>query len=264
MAKETTKAPHSCLPTPNPSLPDHGTKKSQKARAATLARCLTLAGSALLAWDVFKGELTILAQNHSEGIAGAATVALAITILLISRMATMGNGVPPDHLPSGPIDAEIIEKFPESKTALIWLRNEINYYRYFALRSLRLHWTFKLPSLIFAAVIPVFALLNQNTITAALAALIGISEGIMQIGQFRENWLRSAATRDQLEREIYLFASNASIYSLAGAAKTATATLTERVVSIIQNEQSQWLEINRPANQTTSNAAQNGKEKPTS
>ena len=110
----------------------------------------------------------------------------------------------------------------------------------------------KSTQIIFAATIPVVAVADAGNIqrwsTAVLGALIGILEGLIQLGQYQQNWLLYRATREALRREMFLHSGKAGPY--AGVADPDT-LFVERSDSIISGENSKWLASEEQASSKT-------------
>jgi hypothetical protein len=89
---------------------------------------------------------------------------------------------------------------------------------------------------------------GPHWISATLGALVGIAEGILQIGRYQENWLLYRATRQSLKREDLLYASGIGPYS---GAPDPERTYIERAGSIISGEQARWLSSQQAAGPAT-------------
>jgi hypothetical protein len=95
--------------------------------------------------------------------------------------------------------------------------------------------------IVVTAFIPVCAALRPGAgVSAALAALIGVAEGILQLGRYQDNWLRYRTTREALKREERLYDAAAGPY--AGAAD-ARRLYVERTDTIVSGEQGRWLSL---------------------
>jgi hypothetical protein len=96
--------------------------------------------------------------------------------------------------------------------------------------------------LLMAAAIPVVAVAasgdGQRWTSAILGALIGIVEGILQLGQFQQNWLLYRATREALRSEERLYTGGAGPY--AGLPQPDIAFI-ERCEAIMSGEHAKWL-----------------------
>src|ERR1700726_4760530 len=111
-----------------------------------------------------------------------------------------------------------------------------------AQRNRSLYVWFKGIQIVFAAAIPLVAVAGggdiQRWTTATLGALIGILEGLIQLGQFQQNWLLYRATREALKREDFLHSGKAGPYLRA---PDPDALFIERSDAIISGENLKWL-----------------------
>jgi len=96
--------------------------------------------------------------------------------------------------------------------------------------------------LVLAASIPVISVAHtgewQRWASACLAALIGIVEGFLQLGQYQQNWLLYRGTSEALKREELLH--NAGVGPYAGAANKDDLYV-ERCDAVMSGESSQWM-----------------------
>jgi len=110
-------------------------------------------------------------------------------------------------------------------------------------RSDRARYTMlKSAQIFFAAAIPVVSVAaagdSQRWAVAILGALIGIIEGLIQLGQYQQNWLLYRATREALKREEFLHSAKAGPYSDVPDPDT---LYFERSDAIISGENSRWV-----------------------
>jgi hypothetical protein len=100
----------------------------------------------------------------------------------------------------------------------------------------------KITQIDFAAAIPVVSVAGaenvQRWITAALGALIGILEGLIQLGQYQLNWLLYRATREALKPEDFMHSGKAVPYP---GAPDPDALFIERCDSIMSGKNLKWL-----------------------
>lgn len=100
----------------------------------------------------------------------------------------------------------------------------------------------KSTQIVLAAAIPVIAVVlpadTQKWLTAILGASIGVMEGLIQLGQYQQNWLLYRATRESLNREEFLY--EAKIGPYAGISSP-EALYYERCDTIMSGENSKWL-----------------------
>jgi hypothetical protein len=109
----------------------------------------------------------------------------------------------------------------------------------------------KTVQLVLAAVIPVISVASasdwQRWLSAGMGALIGIVEGIVQLGQYQQNWLLYRGTSEALKREEFLHSAGAGPY--AGLANP-DALYIERCDAVISGEKTNWLANHMPAGST--------------
>jgi len=101
----------------------------------------------------------------------------------------------------------------------------------------------KTVQIVMAAAIPASAALVPDEklikyISAALGALIGILEGVLQLGHYHENWVSYRATREALKREDLLFQGHAGPYASNGVPER---MFIERSDAIMSGESANWL-----------------------
>jgi hypothetical protein len=113
-------------------------------------------------------------------------------------------------------------------------RARINRHTFFALKTVQI---------VMAAAIPVVSLGStavnlQRWTNALLGALIGILEGVLQLGQYQQNWLLYRATREALRREELLYSANAGPYT---GQSDSDVLYVERSDAIMSGESSRWL-----------------------
>ncbi len=96
--------------------------------------------------------------------------------------------------------------------------------------------------IVLTALIPVVSVLwagdLQRGLSALLGAGVGIIEGLLQMGQYHQNWLLYRGTREALKREEFLYQAKAGPY--AGAADRDTLYF-ERCDAVVTGENSKWL-----------------------
>lgn len=126
-----------------------------------------------------------------------------------------------------------------------WIESEITFYSHYASQQCICYRLCKIPALVAAATIPIFALHVDSSpvIAAGLGALIAVLESLQQLCRFHENWINAVATRDSLDRELQLFSSEAGLYASQERAKSAAVIFAERIAAIIEGEQSHWFTV---------------------
>jgi hypothetical protein len=130
----------------------------------------------------------------------------------------------------------------DSGSVLDKLRQQSAWYGAGARRNQSRYIALKSTQIILAAAIPVVAVAAVGATlrwtTAILGALIGIIEGIIQLGQYQQNWLLYRATREALKREDFLHEAKAGPYAAATDADT---LYVERADAIISGENTKWI-----------------------
>jgi hypothetical protein len=101
----------------------------------------------------------------------------------------------------------------------------------------------KITEIFSAAIIPLLAasrLPRAAVATGVLGVLITVLEGMLQLNQFHENWIRYRSTCESLKHEKYIFLANAPPYSNV---ENPRPLLAERVESLVSQEQSKWASV---------------------
>ncbi len=95
----------------------------------------------------------------------------------------------------------------------------------------------KVATLIVAAVVPVVAALQvQPAVTASLAAVVVVLEGVQQLYQWHTNWVLYRSTAESLKHERHLYLAAAGPY----AGKDRDRVLAERVEGMVSQEHAKW------------------------
>jgi Protein of unknown function (DUF4231) len=98
---------------------------------------------------------------------------------------------------------------------------------------------------VIAAAIPVVAAFGADAdVAGLLGAVIVIIEGLQQLFQFHQNWLRYRGAAQSLESEKHLFLASAGPYA---AAPRPAALLAERVEGLLSSELTAWTGDQRDA-----------------
>ena len=108
-----------------------------------------------------------------------------------------------------------------------------------------MHWfkRLKMTEIVAAAIIPFLAathLPQAAVTTGVLGVLITVFEGMLQLNQYHENWIRYRSTCESLKHEKYIFLANAAPYSNV---ENARALLAERVESLVSQEHAKWATV---------------------
>jgi hypothetical protein len=112
-----------------------------------------------------------------------------------------------------------------------------------------MHWfkRLKMTEILAAAIIPFLAathLPRAAVATGVLGVLITVFEGMLQLNQYHENWIRYRSTCESLKHEKYIFLANAAPYSNV---ENPRALLAERVESLVSQEHAKWATVQQQA-----------------
>ena len=230
-------------------------KTSVKAivRDITRARLLFVGlcvGGALLLLDVvvtlFRSYPVFFGERHLGGTVGFLLAAGSGAVLLWDRLRrrtpAKENGRGFDWKPKREDSVGDIEL---AAHVLEYIESQRGYYNDHGVKHSRLYWSCKVPSLVSASLVPVFALQmgeSFKTVTAMLGAIVAISEGLIQIGRYHDRWVTGIAARDGLERERELFIAEVGPYANI-ALKKRTVLLYERASALMMQEEAEWARI---------------------
>ncbi len=101
----------------------------------------------------------------------------------------------------------------------------------------------KISEIASAAVIPFLAASNiphAVFATGILGVLVTLFEGMLQLNQFHENWIRYRSTCESLKHEKYIYLASAGPYPNV---EKPRALLAERVESLISQEHAKWATV---------------------
>lgn len=188
--------------------------------------------------------------DHQWGMAGALIV-IAFTALWLWNWWNDEEGEDEDD-PEVSSGEELIKDDPLARRVLQWVNEQIDFYDRYGLLHANLYFWFKIPTLVAAALVPVFALATGNWtkwVTAGLGVLIAVLEGVQQVGRYHDNWVAGIATRDQLERERELFLAKAGVYAKPQDGQSSSSLFAERASVLMTQEQGQWLKSRQDVKQ---------------
>lgn len=83
---------------------------------------------------------------------------------------------------------------------------------------------------------------NLKYIAAALGAVVAISEGILSLKKYRENWLIYRSTAEALQREKLMLINRIGAYS-DGDEKQIFKNFVERAEQIMSSENTAWMSV---------------------
>src|SRR5260370_2737404 len=96
------------------------------------------------------------------------------------------------------------------------LEDQIDWYDRKSRSNMRWFKRIKITEIVSAAIIPFLAASrapHSAIETGVLGVLITVFEGLLQLNQFQENWIRYRSTCEALTHEKYIFLANAAPYS---------------------------------------------------
>jgi hypothetical protein len=118
------------------------------------------------------------------------------------------------------------------------LQEQQAWYNDHANRARIMYWTIKVIQLVLGASIPVVAGLHAPAaVTGSLGALIVVLEGVQQLFQYHDNWIRYRMAATALAKEGNLFQARAGDYSTGNP----LALLAVRTEAITSDEATAWL-----------------------
>jgi hypothetical protein len=125
------------------------------------------------------------------------------------------------------------------------LEDQLRWYDRRAKDHQRWYQRLKVAQIVIAAAIPVVAAFGGDApVAGLLGALVVVVEGLQQLFQFQQNWLRYRAAAQSLESEKHLYQAAAGPYS--GSRRPAM-LLAERVERLLSSETSAWTADERDA-----------------
>jgi hypothetical protein len=122
------------------------------------------------------------------------------------------------------------------------LEDQLTWYDTKAGRSQQAYKRLKIVQLVVGATVPVVAALSlPAAVTATLAAIVVLAEGIQQLNQWQTNWVLYRSTAEALQREKFLYYAEAGPYRSPDRDRR----LAERVDDVLSRETVKWFESHR-------------------
>jgi hypothetical protein len=118
------------------------------------------------------------------------------------------------------------------------LEDQLGWYDRKSLAAQKSFKRFKVAELVVAAAVPVVALTAQTWITAALAAIVVVLEGLQHLYQWQTNWVLYRSTAEALKHERYLYLAEAGPYTGTDRHRV----LAERIEGLVSQEHAKWTE----------------------
>jgi Protein of unknown function (DUF4231) len=118
--------------------------------------------------------------------------------------------------------------------------------RWYDLKSVsNMHWykRLKVSEIASAAIIPFLAASHfprAILVTGILGVLVTVFEGMLQLNQYHENWIRYRSTCESLRHEKYIYLAGAGPYA---AVEKPRALLAERVEALVSQEHAKWATV---------------------
>lgn len=138
----------------------------------------------------------------------------------------------------------------ETSPTLDWLENQTKWYSQKGAQYQRIYKRAKAIEIVVAALIPLGSALSTGTVVingitlnpgaitiGFLGVVITVIEGLLHLNQYQQNWITYRATAEALKHEKYLYLAAAGPYA---SAPTPLTVLTERIVLIMSQENTQW------------------------
>ena len=123
------------------------------------------------------------------------------------------------------------------------LEDQIAWYDVKSRSNMRWYKRLKISEIASAAVIPMLAasaIPRAMIVTGALGVIVTLFEGMLQLNQFHENWIRYRSTCESLKHEKYIYLANAGPYA---SVEKPRALLAERVEALVSQEHAKWATV---------------------
>jgi hypothetical protein len=118
--------------------------------------------------------------------------------------------------------------------------HQVRWYDSKSVLNKRLNFAFQIPTIIMAALVPIFAVLEQQWVTVVLSALVAVFIGIWNLCKFEEQWHNYRSTCEALKRELFFYNAKINGYKEASEPEE---LFVQRVESIICGEHEKWMAI---------------------
>ena len=119
------------------------------------------------------------------------------------------------------------------------LEDQLGWYDRKSMQAQSAYRRVKLVELVVAAGVPVVAALRAPAaLTAGLASVVVVLEGVQQLYQWQTNWVLYRSTAEALKHERSLYLAHAGPYADSGRERV----LAERVEGLVSQEHAKWTE----------------------
>jgi len=122
-----------------------------------------------------------------------------------------------------------------------WYNRKSNLYK-------SMNYLIQIPIIFIAAIIPIFAVLEEKWITVMLSAVMAIFIGISNFCKFEEKWHNYRTTCETLKKELHYCKSKINEYHDTAEPEE---LFIQRVESIISREHTRWLTIEKSKKKET-------------
>ena len=132
---------------------------------------------------------------------------------------------------------------PDSDPIIARLEDQIAWYHRKSMSALNESSSASKSEIVAAALIPFLAALGPKEIawsawlTGGFGVVITVFEGLLQLGQYQQNWITYRSTCESPKHEKYLYLGKAGLYA---GAPDSHALLAERVESLVSQEHAKW------------------------
>ena len=123
------------------------------------------------------------------------------------------------------------------------LEDQIRWYDVKSISDMRWYKRLKISEIASAAMLLLLAASNipcALIAAGALGVLVTLFEGMLQLNQYHENWIRYRSTCESLKREKYISLANAGPYANV---EKPRALLAERVEALVSQEHAKWATV---------------------
>lgn len=122
------------------------------------------------------------------------------------------------------------------------LEDQLGWYDSKSMSCQRAYRRTKLGQLVVAAAVPVLALADVSTVvTAVIAAIVVVLEGVQQLYQWQTNWILYRSTAEALKHERFLYQAMAGPYT----GENRHRLLAERIEGLVSQEHAKWTETSQ-------------------
>lgn len=127
------------------------------------------------------------------------------------------------------------------------VNDQINWYDSKSIKTQRKYKIYKGITIITSALIPILSFTNlpsQGTqyLIATLGAVIAISEGLISLNKYSENWIRYRSICETLKQEKFMYLNESGVYSEED---SNFSFFVERIETIISQENVNWASLNK-------------------